>query len=283
MFTVYHSNNVDVLQSLLVELIRQKPLDNPFIPEHILVQSPGMSQWLNIELAKAFGVAANIVFPLPATIPFIPNGEEDIDLRILPGIKANGISATRQPYPFYNDLELEMTYEAGRIDTISFETSYVSNAHVILAEDFESANRFEANSTSTADIVRTIDPDLVYEGSGSGYIQLQDSTSHVMSTTQEQLYNLPTTGTIWMEFDYSCDNSFAVGLEAIGGLNAQRTPIIVLNPTDGEWNKLYLDLGPMVWSTPDAYGYEITLDAVIDIDEPEGFVLVDNFKIVHYE
>ena len=67
MFTVYHSNQVDVLKSLLVELIRLNPLDNPFDQEQILVQSPGMSQWLKIELAKEFGVAANITFPLPAT------------------------------------------------------------------------------------------------------------------------------------------------------------------------------------------------------------------------
>ncbi|MEH0666661.1 exodeoxyribonuclease V subunit gamma [Vibrio scophthalmi] len=67
MFTVYHSNQVDVLKSLLVELIRHQPLENPFEAEQILVQSPGMSQWLKMELAKAFGVAANIEFPLPAT------------------------------------------------------------------------------------------------------------------------------------------------------------------------------------------------------------------------
>ena len=67
MFTVYHSNQVDVLKSLLVELVRLNPLDNPFEQEQILVQSPGMSQWLKIELAKEFGVAANITFPLPAT------------------------------------------------------------------------------------------------------------------------------------------------------------------------------------------------------------------------
>ncbi|MCG9598219.1 exodeoxyribonuclease V subunit gamma [Vibrio sp. Isolate25] len=67
MFTVYHSNQVDVLKSLLVELVRLNPLDNPFEKEQILVQSPGMSQWLKIELAKEFGVAANIEFPLPAT------------------------------------------------------------------------------------------------------------------------------------------------------------------------------------------------------------------------
>ncbi len=67
MFTVYHSNQVDVLKSLLVELIRLNPLENPFQSEQILVQSPGMSQWLKMELAKEFGVAANLDFPLPAT------------------------------------------------------------------------------------------------------------------------------------------------------------------------------------------------------------------------
>ncbi|AJR07604.1 exodeoxyribonuclease V subunit gamma [Photobacterium gaetbulicola] len=67
MFTVYHSNQLDLLKSLLVELIRLDPLDNPFEQEQILVQSPGMSQWLKLELAKSQGIAANIEFPLPAT------------------------------------------------------------------------------------------------------------------------------------------------------------------------------------------------------------------------
>ena len=67
MFTVYHSNQLDVLKSLVVELIRLNPLDNPFEHEQILVQSPGMSQWLKIELAKELGIAANLTFPLPAT------------------------------------------------------------------------------------------------------------------------------------------------------------------------------------------------------------------------
>lgn len=67
MFTVYHSNQLDVLKSLVVELIHLNPLDNPFEHEQILVQSPGMSQWLKIELAKELGIAANLTFPLPAT------------------------------------------------------------------------------------------------------------------------------------------------------------------------------------------------------------------------
>ena len=47
--------------------IRQAPLSHPFEREQILVQSPGMAQWLKLELAKAFGIAANIDFPLPAS------------------------------------------------------------------------------------------------------------------------------------------------------------------------------------------------------------------------
>lgn len=66
MFTVYHSNQVDVLKSLLVELIRRDPLENPFAKEHILVQSSGMSQWLKMELAKELKIVANVDFPLPA-------------------------------------------------------------------------------------------------------------------------------------------------------------------------------------------------------------------------
>ena len=67
MFTLYHSNQLDLLKELLVNHIRQAPLAHPFEQEQILVQSPGMAQWLKLELAKAFGIAANIDFPLPAS------------------------------------------------------------------------------------------------------------------------------------------------------------------------------------------------------------------------
>ncbi|WP_264874899.1 exodeoxyribonuclease V subunit gamma [Vibrio agarivorans] len=67
MFTVYHSNQIDVLKTLLVELIKRDPLENPLESEQILVQSPGMSQWLKMALAEELGIAANLDFPLPAT------------------------------------------------------------------------------------------------------------------------------------------------------------------------------------------------------------------------
>ncbi|MGH1461542.1 MAG: exodeoxyribonuclease V subunit gamma [Neptuniibacter sp.] len=67
MFQVYHSNSLLVLKDLLVELIRRSPLEDPFRSEKILVQSPGMAQWLKLEIASAQGIAAAVDFPLPAS------------------------------------------------------------------------------------------------------------------------------------------------------------------------------------------------------------------------
>ncbi len=67
MLTIYHSNHLDVLKDLLVVLLRQSPPANPLADEQILVQSPGMAQWLRLALAQGLGIAAGISFPLPAS------------------------------------------------------------------------------------------------------------------------------------------------------------------------------------------------------------------------
>ncbi|MFC3022303.1 exodeoxyribonuclease V subunit gamma [Vibrio zhugei] len=82
MFTVYHSNKVETLKILLVHLIKNDPLPNPFQAEQILVQSPGMSQWLKMALAQDIGVAANMDFPLPATFIW------EMFTKVLPGVPA---------------------------------------------------------------------------------------------------------------------------------------------------------------------------------------------------
>lgn len=224
------------------------------------------------------------VFPLPASIPYLDeNGTGVVDLTIVSGIKANGIAATRRPYSFYESMSIETEFIAGDTSSYMYHTEYIEAANIILCENFESSNRFQTNNTSLADIVRTTDPQWVFEGDGSGLVLLTDSLYHMTSTTQEQLYDLSSTsGPIWLEYNYKSDNSFAVGLEVLGGMHAQRTPIIIHNPTEGEWKKMYLDLQPLVASTPGTFGYELTLDVTLDAGEESGYVVVDNFKIVHY-
>jgi exodeoxyribonuclease V gamma subunit len=66
-FKVYHSNQISLLKDLMLALMQQSPLSHPFENETVLVQSPGMAQWLQLEIATSTGIAANIDFPLPAS------------------------------------------------------------------------------------------------------------------------------------------------------------------------------------------------------------------------
>jgi len=66
MFTIYHSNQVDLLKSLVSELMRRDPLEQVFMPDMVMVQSQGMAQWLQIELANDLGIVANVDFLFPS-------------------------------------------------------------------------------------------------------------------------------------------------------------------------------------------------------------------------
>lgn len=66
MLHIYHSNKLEVLLTVLAEQSKHQN-KHPFEKDVILVQSPGMSQWLKLELATRNGIAANIDFPLPSS------------------------------------------------------------------------------------------------------------------------------------------------------------------------------------------------------------------------
>lgn len=64
MLALYPSNKLEHLSYLLGALIQQQP-GPPLQAETILVESPGMQHWLNMELARQQRVAMNLNFPLP--------------------------------------------------------------------------------------------------------------------------------------------------------------------------------------------------------------------------
>ena len=67
MFQLYTSNRLEDLAVLLAKILAVSPPENPFDDEHILVQNPGMAQWLKMFLAESHSIAAGLVFPLPST------------------------------------------------------------------------------------------------------------------------------------------------------------------------------------------------------------------------
>ncbi|MDP8162680.1 exodeoxyribonuclease V subunit gamma [Pasteurella skyensis] len=67
MFTVYYSNQLETQKKLLLQLLKVQPNYDPFKAETILVQSTGMAQWLQMEIAQEDGVAINFEFPFPTS------------------------------------------------------------------------------------------------------------------------------------------------------------------------------------------------------------------------
>ena len=49
MFIVYYSNQLEKQKEILSSLFKSLPPEDPFQQDIILVQSPGMAQWLQIE------------------------------------------------------------------------------------------------------------------------------------------------------------------------------------------------------------------------------------------
>jgi exodeoxyribonuclease V gamma subunit len=62
-FHLYTSNKLDVLADFYTGLNLDAQLQDPFVPEIIVVQSQGMAAWLKQQLANRRGSAANIEFP----------------------------------------------------------------------------------------------------------------------------------------------------------------------------------------------------------------------------
>ncbi|WP_075593471.1 exodeoxyribonuclease V subunit gamma [Pseudoalteromonas sp. PAB 2.2] len=67
MLNIIQSNRMEALQARFHALLKVNPLTSPFKKEIVLVQSPGMSQWLKIGLSEHLGIAAQVDFPLPSS------------------------------------------------------------------------------------------------------------------------------------------------------------------------------------------------------------------------
>ncbi len=67
MLHIIQSNRMEALQLHLSQLLHHDPLTSIFDKEMILVQSPGIAQWLKVELGSQLGIAGQMDFVLPSS------------------------------------------------------------------------------------------------------------------------------------------------------------------------------------------------------------------------
>ncbi len=213
------------------------------------------------------------VFPVGNVMPIVASGSAEITL--FAGIKNNGISATRIPYPFYNSITFNQVCEPGKTYTISPVFQYNSGTFFYYHEEFESTGCY-FTSAGDSDFVWTSDPLKTFGGTGKSIFMSMSDSKPTARMLQSTAYFLPSGGaTVYLELNYKCNQPFTIGV--IGGGSDERTALTV--NTSNEWNKIYVQLTSVISTQPTYPDYKVFIHANKQVASPE--IYIDNVKLIY--
>jgi len=221
-------------------------------------------------------------FELPATFPVLYEGSHQIKIR--PGIKVNGIAATRSPYPFYNSYDTIINLQKGVKLNLKPIVRYRTNMTFNFMEDFENTGNIISPSPKTGvddtlKVINTPNPN-VFEGNGSGIVYL-DNQHTFFEGVSSISYGLPKNGAdVFLEFNYKCNHEFQVGVYAHSNSGSSQELALTLNPS-ANWNKTYVYLTGVVSSSINATDFSIFFGMVNNTSSDSLALLLDNIKLVY--
>jgi len=228
------------------------------------------------------------VYDLPATIPILASGSGGLSLS--PAVTLNGMNNFVSVYPFYFIDTSTLVAAPGKTIRVSPSTHYypaVADTFSYI-ESFESGNAFDTTLTSINNvrILRTISPDSVFEGHGSGRIALNTTadTSESSFTSLTPGITLDA-GPTFCEFNYKGSLNLAIGIEPIIGgipMASQRIYMYLFSPTNN-WTKIYVSLANYISQFGGAGQYMLYFKATVPDGQSNGYVLLDNVKVVTYK
>ncbi len=227
------------------------------------------------------------VFELPATVAITAEGIQNISVRA--GIKLNGISATREAYPFYQPWT--STIELKPLDTAFITPSirYYPETGISFIENFEDVV-IKLDTTPYSDVAlertKVTDQPNYIEGY-AGFATLTSSQTEFSAFTKS-LFMVPTTSSlpIYLEMDYKCNQEFTVyGLISEPGTALTQIRFLTLRSTveEGEmkWKHIYIDLTDSFLGRVQASGFGLSFTATYTTGNPEGYIYLDNTKVVN--
>lgn len=239
--------------------------------------------YVDDELIGAFELRDSIPY---LTVPILKAGK--YKLKIYPGIKMNGIAATRVPYTFYNPIEKTVNLIRDSILNIGISTVNYSNKTIFAwMEDFEHASiSIDSTKRSLIKIQRTSDPQLIFSQPGesnkfSGLVIVPSDSAFFECVSHEE-FVLPKNGSdIFLELNYKTNNAVTVGLFINTSSQTIQEPLLVLN-RNLEWKKIYINLTSSVNMHQDASSFRVFFGVVKESDVDQARLLIDNIKLVHF-
>lgn len=274
----------------LIFLISCKKDSEDFIPAYIKIDSIAFSNTSGLGLTSSHSITDawvyiddNLVgaYELPVTFPVL---YEDIhSVKIRPGIKLNGIASTRSYYLIYSEYNNDIKLVKDSVVNIKVSSSYSDSDEFAWIENFEiGLPAIEKISGSDTNIIKTSDPDQVFEGSFSGLISLTDDNNYFKAATTEA-YVLPKNGNfVFLELNYKTNNKFLIGLYAQTSSNIVEKHVLYINPKD-QWNKIYINLTNIVSRETSAKDFKIMFMASKDSGIDQAEILLDNIQLIYLD
>lgn len=253
-------------------------IDNPNLEEGVL--SLNFSDvWIYVD-DQLIGA-----YELPAEIPVL--AEDKHNLKIVPGIKMNGMSGIRYPYYYIKPwVQSDYDFEVGKVKNIYPEFYYYDNTVFALIEDFESSSiALERTNNSDTSLVRynyTV-PNPMY-GTSSGYCRFDSIYQMLECATyydESSGYVFPSGAIVFAEVEFNSEVPITVGLIINKISSIIINPVAILNPTNGIWKKIYVNLTPVVLDNYDAENFNLFIRAQKPSSMDTAELKVDNIKLIY--
>ncbi len=230
------------------------------------------------------------IYEYPFTIPVIlSDGTHRV--RVYAGISRNGTASDKEIYPFFTRFDQVVDFKKGETDTVKPRFAYdysimkfPPEAVGQFPEGFEGAGTiFKMIKNGGVDTLLKEDNDsLVFNGNYSGLL-VMNATAPKLTMETSKAYSVPTNRRpVYFEMSFKTDVTLRLGIYGINNATSGVTdvPFINLNPTNGEWKKVYLNFTDEVSSFTNTK-FKIYLKADHNTTLPESKILLDDIQLIY--
>ena len=220
------------------------------------------------------------VYPLPAKVPMTWEDKET-NIRILPGIRNNGMNDTPVLYPFFKEIGFTVKPEQLKVYTIPLVFKYIDNCKFAINEDFESGNIFNYYLDPDSEARLEVTDEMARTGQKSAVITLSKAGIFTeIGSVTEVVKGQNLRGRSYIEFDYKGEGEIAVGIaKSLGNITTIEYFLFV--PARSEWNRIYIDITDK--TSPNNYDtYRMLLGFTKTGYSAETKIYLDNYKHIHF-
>ena len=222
------------------------------------------------------------VVDTPVSLPLLKQGRQTIN--VFPGIKNNGMGASRIRYPFYASFDTTLDVVPGQTYTLKPRFRYIDNAVIDATRSFESGNFLTAATGNEGSFELIDQTGFPAYGVRCGRLSLPAGAT-LLSYLDQTSFSVTSGSVAFLEMDYSCNNTFSVGVYVLQGGTSIKVPELYLKPTQASaeglpnWNKIYMDLGMVAKQYPNATSYNLFIECTRN-EASVPVIYLDDIKIV---